>query len=235
MFKKSILIFNFSFLFYSFNFSKELVLDATSQVRQTKFIIKTGEAIFVEKYQNINGKITENFLINDVATPKEEYFKKFSSVQEEEKSLQKEIEANKKREEEKKRQELALQKIKEEEDFKKQIQAQAFKKLINIELEKVNDCFLKLDKYKINEYFVYNQDTFSNVQALQETKIDLINQAKELIALSDDKLNVEELKNILQKLEDVPDKVERFSKSSIKFAINQCTDTKKLKELLALI
>lgn len=235
MIKKILFSFLFLFCLYKFGCTKEIVLDAFSQVKQTKFVLKTGAAIFVEKYQNVNGKVTENFSVNDVAVLKDEFLKKFLSAQEEEKALQKEIEENKRREEEKKKEELELQKKREEEQARTSTQIQALKKLINIELDKVQNSFLNLDKYKIDEYFVFEQETFSNLQMLQDNRINLINQAKELTMRSEEHLKVEELKEVLKKLEALPDKVDRFIRNSVKFAINQCSDTKKLKELLALV
>jgi hypothetical protein len=40
---------------------------------------------------------------------------------------------------------------------------------------------------------------------------------------------------VLSKLELVPLKIERFFRKSVKCAIDKCNDTKRLKELLALI
>lgn len=235
MIKKILLSFFLLGCSHKFVYTKEIILDAFSQVKQTKFMLKAGAVVFVEKYQNVNGKITENFSVNDVAVLKDEFLKRFLNAQEEEKALQKEVEENKKREEEKMKEELELQKKREEEQARTSTQIQALKKLINIELDKVQTSFLNLDKYKIDEYFVFEQETFSNLQVLQDNRINLINQAKEFTMRSEEHLKVEELKEILKKLEVLPDKVERFIRNSVKFAINQCNDTKKLKELLTLV
>ncbi len=223
------------FLMFQFIYSKEVILEATSFVKQIKFVTKGGDIVFVEKSQNVNGKSTENYLINNFETSKDDYLKKFSAAQEDEFAIEQEARAKKKREEEVKQKEFWDKKKKEEEDFITKSKVQVLKKLIGIELEKVQNSFVKLDRYNLENFFVFEGDTFGDKENLQQTRVDLLDKAKLLIASGEDKLNIDELKIILEKLEAVPEKVERFFRASVKFAINQCDDTKRLKELLALI
>jgi hypothetical protein len=216
-------------------YSKEVILEATSFVKQIKFVTKNGEMLFVEKSQNVNGKSTENYLINNVETSKDDYLKKFSAAQEDEFAIEQEARAKKKREEEVKQKELLDKKKKEEDDFITKSKIQVLKKLIGFELEKVQNSFVKLDRYNLENFFVFESETFLNKENLQQTKVDLLDKAKSMVASSEDVLNIDELKTTLEKLEAVPEKVERFFRASVKFAINQCDDTKRLKELLALI
>ncbi len=107
--------------------------------------------------------------------------------------------------------------------------------MVSLELEKVQNSFAKLDKYNLDEYFVFEDDTFISQENLQDTKIGLMNRARELTVRSIEELEQGELKKVLEELEVVPGKVERFFRKSVKYAINQCDDTKRLKELLTLI
>ena len=226
----------FLFIFLTLDIcSKDVLLRADSKVKQTKFVTRSGELVFTEKYQNINGKITENWIVNEVFVSKDDYYKKIIQSEREEEEIKREQEILKIEEEEKKQKEFLAQKEKEKEEFLRETQIQALRKLVCIELETVEKSLSKLNKYKVEQYFVYQEDTFPSEESFNDVKIELINQARELTLRNTDELNQDELKKVLSKLEVIPDKIERFFRQSVKYAINQCNDTKKLKELLSLI
>jgi len=70
---------------------------------------------------------------------------------------------------------------------------------------------------------------------LQETRTVFLNKARKLSFCSEKELEQEKLQEVFNKLEVLPSKLEVFSRQSIKNAINQCSDTKRLKELLILM
>ena len=70
---------------------------------------------------------------------------------------------------------------------------------------------------------------------MQEFKVGLVTQARGATLKSMEESSQEELKETLTKLEVLPDKIERFFRQSVRFAINQCSDTKRLKNLLSLL
>ncbi len=215
--------------------AKEVLCEANSRLKQVKFNIRSGEIFFIDKYQNINGNITEFWRINDVDVLKDVYYQKMLMAEKEEEEIKREEEERIKQAEEQARRERLTQKKKEEEEFLIETRLQALKRLVNLELEKVEKSFKNLDQYQLEQYFVFADDTFSTQQSLDDVKINLINQARELTIRSTSELTEEELKESLAKLENTPDKIEVFFRQSVKFAINQCNDTKRLKELLALI
>lgn len=240
--KKSGLFFLLSLFLLFLNFSifaKEVLCEASSTVKQVKFAVRDGDIIFTQKHQSINGKVTNSWRIQDGQNEEEvfadEYEKRMFLAEKEELEIAKEEEERIKQEEEDKRLLLLEQKKKEEELFLLQARLQTLKKLVWLELEMVEKSFSKLDKYDLEQYFVFEDETFSSIQSLCDVKVSLVNQARELSIRAEEDLDKDELKNVLTRLEVVPDKVERFFRQSVKYSISQCNDTRRLKELLTLI
>ena len=215
--------------------AKEVLIQANSSVKQVKFNLEDDQMIFTEKYQNLNGKVTESFSVNDQWITKEEFSKKFVWAESEEKRIERETQERKKQEEELKQKELLAQKKEEEEKFIQEAKIEGMKKLVKLELQNVENSFVKLDKYKLDNYFMFEENTFFNEDILNESKIGLVAQARGITIKNTEELDSNELKETLSKLEVLPDKIERFFRQSVRFAINQCNDTKRLKELLSLI
>lgn len=216
-------------------YSKEILIEGSSRVRQTKFNVRSGSVIFTEKYQNINGAITEEWNINNNNVLKDEYFKQMSFIHQEEVALKNEEELRKKEESEQARKVALLKKQDEEKKFTENLKLQTLKRLVALEVDSVEREFKKLDKYKLDGYFVFEHDTFYSSQDLEDVRISLINRARSVSIKGIDELQTEELKEILGKLEILPKKIDSFFRSSVKFAINNCNDTKKLKQFLSLI
>lgn len=233
MTKIVILFIIFSSLFSIY--SKEILVHGSSRVKQTKFIVRSGSVIFTEKYQNINGKVTEEWNINNNNVLKDEYFKKMFLVNQEEIALKQEEELRKKEEEEFERKIALLKKEDEEKELTKNLKLQTLKRLVSLEVESIEKEFDKLDKYQLEEYFVFENDTFYSSQGLEDVRIGLLNRARTVSIKGLEELAFDELREILGKLEVLPKKIISFFRSSVKFAINNCNDTKKLKRLLSLI
>ena len=215
--------------------AKEVLLKANSSVNQTKFILNDEPMVFTEKYQNLNGKITQNFSINEEWATEEEYFKKFAWAESEEKRIEREAEEQKRQEALKLAMQEKEEREKEEAVFIKEAKIEGMKKLVKLELQNVETSFEKLDKYKLDNYFMFENGTFADEDDLNEVKIGLVAQSRGVIIKNTEELDEDELKNTLTKLEVVPEKIERFFRQSVRFAINQCNDTRRLKELLTLI
>ncbi len=222
-------------LAFSYSYSKELIFNGSSTLKQTKFILRDGEKIFAEKYQNVNGQITENWYVSGVETDKEDYFKQMENADAAEKTIEKEDREKKRQEEEEKKRQFLEEKERVEKEFRRTTRLYALKKLVDLELIGVQKAFKNLDKYDLQDYFVFEQDTFNSEFVLENVKVGLVNRAKEIAIRSFDELKKGELKTILEELEVVPAKVERFFRKSVQYAINKCNDTKRLKELLSLI
>ena len=226
------------FLIFSSLFSiylKEILIQGASRVKQTRFDVRSGPVIFTEKYQNINGKVTEEWNINNNNVLKDEYLNRIELITKEELDLQKEKELIKKEEEEFERKVVLLKKQNEEREFTENLKLQTLKRLVSLEVESIEKEFDKLDKYQIEEYFVFDHDTFYSSQGLEDIRIGLLNRARTVSIKGLEELDFDELKDILGKLEVLPKKINNFFRSSVKFAINNCNDTKKLKQLLSLI
>lgn len=226
----------FLLLFFSgLLFCKEVIFQGESTVKQTRYQIRSGSIVLTEKFQDLNGKITQSWFINDGAISKDEYFEKLKLAEKEELELEREELERKKAEEEQQKRELEERKIKENEDFYKKTRLEAQRKLVSLELGKIEKSFSRLDKYELEEYFVFGDQTFYSSEDLEDVRFGLLNKAKRLTISSVDELDSEDLKRLLEKLEVIPNKIEMFFRHSVKHAINKCDDTKRLKDLLALI
>ncbi|MBD3273122.1 hypothetical protein GF385_02110 [Candidatus Dependentiae bacterium] len=232
--KKNFIFFIILFSFF-YVYPKEILVQGSSSVKQTKFNIKAGPIIFTEKFQNINGKITQEWNINNDSVSKDEYFKRMSIAAKEEVALKQEEERIKREEEEEAKKLALLKKEEKEKKFSKSLKLQTLKRLISLEIDNIEKEFKKLDKYKLEEYFVYEIDTFTSSQHLEDIRVTLLNRARTIFIKDEEELKEKELKDILSKLELLPKKIKNFFRSSIKFAIKNCSDTKKLKQFLSLI
>ncbi|MFH1462040.1 MAG: hypothetical protein ABIF12_03785 [bacterium] len=228
------IFFIFLFSFISI-FSKEILVEGSSRVKQTKFVIKSGQIIFTEKYQNINGKATEEWNINNTNVLKDEYFKQMAFVHQEELEIQKEAFRKKEEEELELKRVALLKKQQEQEEFSKNLKIQTLKRLVSLELEAVEREFKKIEDHQLEEYLVFEHDSFYSSQDYQDAKDTLLNRARAILSKEFHELDLDELRQILAKLELLPQKINNLFRSSIKFAINSCSDTKKLKQLLSLI
>ena len=222
-------------LLFSNIFAKEVVFQGDSWVKQTKFNIEEQETLFTQKYQNINGKISQLCQIDGREVEKDEFEKRFNDAENEEKEIVRREEKRKKEEEEQKKREKEELKKNEDQNFYQHTKLQLLKKLIGLEIEKIESCFLKLDKYQLEEYFVFDADSFSCLESLQEVKTEQLADARKLTVCSPEELEMPQLQDTLKKLEILPERIEQLFRKSVKNAINQCNDTKRLKELLALM
>ena len=107
--RKVYYLYYLSFLFtlmQQYCFAKEVVFQGSSTLKQIKFIVESGDLVFSEKYQNLNGKITQEWFINGVNETKDEYFKKMAQAEAEEKELARKEQERKRQEEEIKTQKI---------------------------------------------------------------------------------------------------------------------------------
>ncbi|MBD3231145.1 hypothetical protein GF322_00630 [Candidatus Dependentiae bacterium] len=236
---KSILVVLFKiFILFNTNFliqCKQIVFQGESSVIQTSYQLQSEKIIFTKKYQNINGRITQSWFIGNQEVAKDEYFEKLSQAEKEEQEIIKEEENKRKAEQARLKREKKELKKKEEESFYKRIKLNGLKKMINLEVAKIENKLKKLDEYSLDEYFVFEEQTFDSFDSLQDIRIGLLNKAKSLVLSDIEVLDFEDLKGVLKKLEVFPKKIEIFFRKSVKNAIDKCEDTKRLKDLLALI
>lgn len=209
-------------------FTKEVFYEANVRVKQIKFTLRDRLVVFTEKWQSVNNKVTEQWLIDTNEISSQEYQSRFKAAEEEEEQFKRE-------ERERKTRELLEKKRRENEAFLLEARIETLKKLVGFELENVERMFGELDRYKLEAFFVFEEDSFQSPESFQEIKIGLISKARELIIRKISDLDESELAEVLHKLEDAPVRIERLQRKSVKFAINHCNDTERLKELLKII
>ncbi len=215
--------------------AKQVLVDASSFVKQTKFVTRSGDTVFTDKYQKLNGKVTKNWYINNVDVSESEYAKNLANAEKEEKEIAKEEEIKKREAEAQRLKEIMEQKKKEEEEFLKSTKMRGLKRLVQLQANNLKNSFERLEKYQLDEYFVWEDESFSDLEDFEQTKFGLLEKVKELDEKPKEYIFESELNNMLLRLEAVPARIERFFRKSVRYAIDNCSDTKRLKELLALI
>ncbi len=227
-------IFSILLLFNILN-SKEILVEGFSSIKQTKFELRSGPSVFTEKHQNINGDLVEEWNVNGSNIDKDSYFQEMLLAEKEELEIKQKEEQRKLEEVEIKRREEAAIKERDTQKKARDLRVQALKRLIVLHADSVESSFDKLERYNLQNYYVFSADTFSTSKDLEKAKFSFLNKAKSLSIKDLNELDEAYLKKTLNKLERLPQRVELFFEQSVKFAINNSTDTRKLKELLTLI
>lgn len=215
--------------------AKNVLVEGFSRVKQVQYVVRSGPIIFTEKSQNINGNFTEEWTVNSIKVTKEEYLEKIALAEREELEIKQEEEAKRLELEDQKRKENVLKIEKEKELFAQKLKLQTLKRLVSLEIENVEKSLSRLDSYSIQDYYVFEHKTFYSSKELEEIKYSFLSKAKNISVKEIDESDEAELKEVLTKLEALPERINNFFKQSVNFAINKITDTRKLKELLALI
>ena len=172
--------------------------------------------------KSLNGKREESFFIDDIPTMKKDYIKVIDEAKLAEWHNERELTEKNER---------------EKLDFKDQMNIILLKKLVNLLVEKVQTQLDLVNNELLKPYFgyAYNEKTIQSYRDLAEMKdflkVELVELLPELIDCSD----CDGLKEVIDKIEGWPDRLELFFKDSVKHAIEKSDDTAALKELLAFV
>lgn len=166
------------------------------------------------------GKIEEAFFINKVPVQKSEFYKELEFAQLAQ--LRKERERSEYQ---------AKSKI----IFADSAQVAIIEKLIHKRLQEVIRILEFLQYEQLKQYYVFHKDTIDSMQKLFDiqrfvkdlTAVEL----KQLVELND----MQKLQETLDKVDQLPDRLETFFQASVQYAIKHSDDTAMLKELLSVL
>lgn len=175
---------------------------------------------FYFKEINIDGQIYCHFYVDSIPVEKERY----------DESL---LEA--KKEEWIKEREMQEQKRHADLYFKNSAKLEILKKLLNNLYLDIASKLKKINNFEgLSQYYVFSNDTFNSLEELEQIEDELLPQSKKLIKNSE-KNELITLNEFLEKIENLPEKLDKFFKDSVENAIKKCDDTKFLKRLLEFI
>lgn len=166
------------------------------------------------------GKIEESFFINKIPVQKTEFYKELEFAQLAQ--LRKE-------------REKAERQVKAKIAFADNAQVAIIEKLINKKLQETIRILEWLQHEQLKQYYVFHKDTIDSMQKLLDIKQFVSNVAhaelKQLVELND----MQKLREIFDKIDQLPERLEAFFQTSVQKAIKHSDDTAMLKELLSVL
>ncbi|KKP35397.1 MAG: hypothetical protein UR26_C0005G0011 [candidate division TM6 bacterium GW2011_GWF2_32_72] len=175
---------------------------------------------YIHRIDMIDGSKKETWSINGKTVSAQEY---------EDSILQAEMEENRKKrkkEHEEQEKELAL---------KWDLKTMGGKKLLELSLKDVEVELKKIDDNKLNNFLVFGANSLASYEELMDLKNKIIPDTNNMLNLSSDKINLQDLNKQIALLEPYKDLLKNTFAATVKNAIGRCDDTKMLKELLELI
>ncbi|MBN1549506.1 hypothetical protein JW872_02495 [Candidatus Babeliales bacterium] len=187
---------------------------------------KVNNAIFAHRVDIIDGVAQDRWLINGQKVSAEEYEEALlDSEKEERREERRRVEALKRREEEAEAQHQVFI-----HDARKDIA----RKRLELVIKNVESELLKVKEPKLEPYLVFDRQTVASADLFNQLQIDSLPEAKRLIALGHD-VQEEDLSRTADQLEAFGPRLRDMFRLTVKQAINQCDDTRLLKELLEIV
>jgi hypothetical protein len=180
---------------------------------------RINDATFTHRVDTIDGKRKEAWAINGGSVNEDEY---------EESVLEAEKEERKKERKKEKRRQL------KHEQFVLQAQQTGMNKLIERAIKQMRDELYRLEDQRLEPFLAFDAATISSAKELEYIKTVLIAKARELFSQSTE-MGLDELRSLLSKLEEYPDRLRDFYYATVKNAQEQSDDTKLLKDLLSVV
>lgn len=175
---------------------------------------------FTNSTKSDRGKIEESFFINKIPVQKAEFYKELELAQ-----------LAQLRKEREKSERLAKNKI----AFVDSAQVAIVEKLINKRLQEITRVLEWLQHEQLKQYYVFHKDTVDSIQKLFDIKQFVsgfaVAELKQLVELND----MQKLQEMLDKIDQWPDRLEAFFQASVQYAIKHSDDTVMLKELLSVL
>lgn len=120
-------------------------------------------------------------------------------------------------------------------EFKQEQRIAATKKLIKSLIIDIEKILTQFKDYNVASYMRYSADTVpSEIEflALSSQKLD---QARHLATTENNEFSCDEGDKMIATLEDYPAKLQKLFQQTVKYAIDQCTDSRQLKKLLDIV
>lgn len=109
------------------------------------------------------------------------------------------------------------------------------KKLIRISMTNIQEWLKKIKSHQLEAFLIFNEQTFASQEQFETLPVEIIASGQRVIDLPFRDIQIEELKILLQKLDDMGERLRTLVYGSIDYAIKQCDDPRVLKELLTTV
>lgn len=187
---------------------------------------KVNNAIFAHRVDIIDGVAQDRWLVNGQKVGVDEYEEALLDAEKEERRTERRrVEDLKRREEEAEAQHQAFV-----HDARKDIA----RKRLELVVKNVESELFKLKEPKLEPYLAFDRHAVASPDQFNQLQIDIIPEAKRLIALGHD-AQEEDLSMAADQLETFGPRLRDMFRLTVKQAINQCDDTRLLKELLEIV
>lgn len=196
-------------------FSREVQKDVVVRYRQEK----VNGVIFLYRVDIIDGKSAETFMIDGKKTEEGDYFDSILEAEKIENRMERENERNK-----------FLKNF----EVKEKSQKKILKKLLNLNIEKLEVQIKKIQNSLLKNFFVFSNKSIASQEDFIKIESELLAKSKELSSKDIEHFEPDLAKNIIKQLEEYQDKLETLLQDSIKNAIDNSDDTQLLKSLLDL-
>lgn len=118
--------------------------------------------------------------------------------------------------------------------FKQQAHESLLKKLLSIVVDEIREEVKLLGRYSLQGYFVYAPTTITDHDDYKYLAHELLSHAERLLR-GEEEFSYDDLVALHGKLELYGGRLKQFARATISRAIDQCDDTKLLKDLLVLV
>ena len=196
-------------------FSREVQKDVFVRYKQEK----VNGAIFLYRVDVIDGKRSETFMIDGKKTEEGDYLDSILEAEKIEKRMERENERSK-----------FLKNF----EVKEKSQKKILKKLLNLNIEKLEVQIKKLQNSLLKNFFVFSNKSIASQEDFIKIESELLVKSKELSVNDIESFESDLAKIIIKQLEESQDNLEALLQDSIKNAIDNSDDTQLLKSLLDL-
>lgn len=120
-------------------------------------------------------------------------------------------------------------------EFKQEQRIAATKKLIKSLIIDIEKVITQFKDHNITSYIRYSADTIPSEIEFLALSMQKLDQARHLATTDNKEFSCDEGDKMIATLEDYPAKLQKLFQQTVKYAIDQCTDSRQLKKLLDIV
>lgn len=116
--------------------------------------------------------------------------------------------------------------------FKQEAHTSLLKKLLYHASKEIEEELVRLAQYNLSPYYVFSAETYATLQDFDDLSHQLVPDAQEALEQGDD---IARMSEIYEQLQEHVDRLRQFVRATTLRAIEECDDTRVLKELLHVV
>jgi len=175
--------------------------------------------VFIYRDDMVNSEKKEIWSIDGQLVKKDEYEEAILDAE-------REVRRQERQQEEEQRKKAQL--------FKGEMTLVLQKKILRLTVDKIDELLKKFDTHNLKDFLAYKKQTISK-ELFDDLKGELLPEAKRLVYKKDEEYSWDDMNLMLAKVENLDEKLDLFYQDTVRNAIQQCDDTRVLKDLLELV